>query len=127
MITKTFALEECKRIWTILSLDIQKDKTDIDGIEKYVYNCPCCQYVCDRLKHDGWSYYMKKDKHCTICPLKKIWPGNNCEDSLSPYVMWKIYRVEFSERPELAVKGAHEIADASDTELMFIYLKEMNE
>lgn len=125
-LTKIKALEECSRIWTALSERICIDKRSVDGALDYIYQCPCCQYVCDRLKYNGLSHGMKKFQ-CSFCPLKNLWGENQCEGFNSPYALWGRYQYSRAPYNEYAIEAAKEIVDFTDTLLMYLYLMEMNE
>lgn len=123
MMTKEFALEECRRIWYILSDNINFMKADVEGTKNYIFGCPCCQYVCEKLNHDGVEHGMHRSK-CRLCPLKSLW-GTKCDDNMrSPYTKW--VRGHYNNNYDYLSLYAWQIAYAADTELMNIYLKEMN-
>lgn len=139
-LTKIEALEECVRIWSVLRDNPLYKKIHVDGAENYIFECPCCQYVHDKITQN--PKYGMTDEMCFFCPLKPLWNnfedcGNGaifCEHETSPYAAWRklkeYYNTIPSHRTQIAgdiSKTADKIVKGSNEILHYLYLKEMNE
>ena len=77
-ITKIEALSECVRIWRTLEKTGSRTKESVKGADKYLCECPACEYDITR---------DEPDRHCgKNCIIK--WPGGSCDSESSHFMGW---------------------------------------
>jgi len=90
---KQLALLETHTLWLALAIleengvyYIGNETSKINLAPEYLHNCPCCQYVHDKVNaKDKDMDYDDCKKHC---PMIAFWP-QGCEEEYSTYDRWE--------------------------------------
>src|SRR5579872_768716 len=89
-LTPRTALQVCIKLWD--GLAETGDGKPASALYEFRFDCPCCQYVADKLDIPGGmpcaAVRSESDrKTLALCPLNKLWP-DGCGRSTSPFEKW---------------------------------------